>query len=753
MVRQDDRVAPQPPSPGTALPGRIVGIAATAAAGALAVLLAVRPFSSYDVGYHLAYGRHFLRTGRIVQTNRFIYTKLDKQRLADPDELGPGCRYDAASDTYHFINGNWLSQVVMTLAYEAGGFDGLWVLQWAMVAAIFALMAVTMRRALPAEQAGAPGPPGRRLGWEWIGSAVLLAAMTGYSRFNLRPEVFGYLMLVAQWCLLVGPRFGWRAAAGVIGLQVLAVNFHSYFLLGIALTGVMFADVFLRWVWRRSVTQEAAGAGAGRLKWLGIATAGVLLASLCNPWHVRGAVMPVQTLMFMNRHDIAGGEPRTFAKHPWAAVGEFTTPFAKTLRHTKATWAYFTVLSLAGVAGVVALLRRRWGWLAALAGMTAVSLKMRRNIAPAAMILAPLSLIVLADGWRWLAKRSSPPEPGRAPAKARESLLARLPRPVGIATAAAVIALSAWWIFAVLTQRFYYSEHRSWRFGRGVSSFSVPLAAAGWINQHAPAGNVFTGYDSSSDLMFLTHRRVPILTNTWAFPPYMMRWVFACTGGQPAFDAGARELRIAAFDRAARDYGIEVVVLHSYPPTRPLMGVLGKSRHWAVVHIGVSHVVFLRRNGANAALAANCALSQKDFDLEGYIDRIAATDPVPAFALHSAGVVLRHVGWGNAAIRLLEKCIQIDPAYWGAIAQLGTAYGLRGNAKLMLREAYKQKGRHLEAQRLREEALADWLRAEKLLVRALELKGDDVPAKSNLKSLRAQMAQLERGIYVPPKLK
>lgn len=65
-----------------------LAILALVTAVALAGALAVRPVTSYDIGYHLAYGEHFLRTGEIVQTNRFIYTRLDKAILADPS--GPG---------------------------------------------------------------------------------------------------------------------------------------------------------------------------------------------------------------------------------------------------------------------------------------------------------------------------------------------------------------------------------------------------------------------------------------------------------------------------------------------------------------------------------------------------------------------------------------------------------------------------------------------------------------------------------------
>jgi hypothetical protein len=279
-------IQPGLPSMSSPWPRRL-GMAAVAAAFALAVLLSVRHIAGFDIGYHLAYGEHFLQTGHIVQTNEFIYTRFSPTILADPDNLGPGNTYDPATNTYHFINANWLSQAVMALIYRTDGVNGLVVLQAALVACMFVLLLAVLR------QAG--------VGWAPAAAAMLLTALVSYERFNLRPELFGYVILLGQWLLLTRRPFAIRQAIGVIVLQLLAVNVNSYFLPSIALAGAMLVDCLLRLAWERRATKKPLPLEQKRqAKWLGAAVAGMVITCLANPWTWRGAIFPIQTLQYLS---------------------------------------------------------------------------------------------------------------------------------------------------------------------------------------------------------------------------------------------------------------------------------------------------------------------------------------------------------------------------------------------------------------------------------------------------------------------
>ncbi|MHC4985853.1 MAG: hypothetical protein ACYTFO_06830, partial [Planctomycetota bacterium] len=88
-------------------------------AGLLILALAYRPITSLDLGYHLAYGETFLQTGQIVQDDRFIspaLTSTDTEKW----ELLPQSGFDEEG-RYHFLNANWLSQVILALLWRLGG--------------------------------------------------------------------------------------------------------------------------------------------------------------------------------------------------------------------------------------------------------------------------------------------------------------------------------------------------------------------------------------------------------------------------------------------------------------------------------------------------------------------------------------------------------------------------------------------------------------------------------------------------------
>ena len=61
------------------------------------------------------------------------------------------------------------------------------------------------------------------------------------------------------------------------------------------------------------------------------------------------------------------------------------------------------------------------------------------------------------------------------------------------------------------------------------------------------------------------------------------------------------------------------------------------------------HALFLRRTPANADLAGRSAITRENFDVQGFIDRAGRADPVPAFALHSAALMLLRMGWPEHA--------------------------------------------------------------------------------------------------------
>ena len=695
----------QDESPQVAAVRRALTASAVTLACAFFVLLGVRTLSTPDLGYHLAYGEHFLDTGRIVDDSLGLYPTIPPEKAKY--DLPPGAWIDA-SGSYRFPNANWLSQVVLALVHRGAGVKGLSVLLAVLVAGLAAAGLVALRRL------GAGG-----LG---MAAGLVLMAMVAYERFLLRPELFGYLVLAWQLCLLNPPaRAGeddgagpsWPAVAGLIVLQALLVNLHSYFLLGLGLTGAAAAAHLGRFLWGRlRKPRDERGDEGFRQRGvrLGAAMGGQVLVCFLNPWTWRLAVLPIQTLRFMSRHRIAGAEA-VDTGHPWAIIGEFFRPFAwGVFEHSRASYAYGVLLGVAGLGLVAALTRRRWAHALTIAGMAAVSLTMRRNIAPAAILLTPLA--VAACG---------------AAATALRRRMALRPHPaVGLTAAGLLAAAGLYGVFSVVTHRFYRDERRAIRFGLGVTPTVIPVGAAAWISDHHPAGRVWTDYNCSSNLHYFTqpHRPVPVLTNTWAYAPDVMRLVLDCSLGRTAFGP------------VAESYGCKVVVLQMDRTSIALGRELVADPNWSLVYLGALHVVFLRADGENAALAGRFAITPRTLDVPAYIERLRRMDPVGSYSIYLGGFTLAHLGWDAQAIEVIGHVLREygdDPYRHRLWNMMGTCYARRGTLR-MLRQPPDFRGKQ------------DWHEARNCFLQAMKARPDYPPAQRNLAEVERQIADEKRGI-------
>lgn len=143
-----------------------MGLAALFASALFVCAISWFQLGSIDLGYHIAYGRHFLDTGKIVEVDPFIY----------PEVARP------------FVNANWGSQVLIAFAERVAGATGLIALRSLLLLFIFGCIAQTIR-------IETKGP-------HWIAWAWMLAAIAGYERFTLRPELFSYALMMAQLVIL-----------------------------------------------------------------------------------------------------------------------------------------------------------------------------------------------------------------------------------------------------------------------------------------------------------------------------------------------------------------------------------------------------------------------------------------------------------------------------------------------------------------------------------------------------------------------
>lgn len=692
--------------------GRLLGLSAVVASLAVAILLGVRLLNSPDLGYHLAYGDQFWSRGVIVDNSPLYLLPPAQPNLTDRPEPGPGCWYDGGGN-YRFANANWLSQIVMSGVHNVGGPWGLCVLQAALVMCIFLTLLATMRRL------GLP-----RL---WQSAGLLLIALTSYERFNLRPEVMGYAILAAQLYLLCTWKPTWLRGGLIVLLQLLLVNLHSYFMLGLFIIGAFAAEAAIHsFINRRTVA--LAGTRSKRTRDMTALMATLMAAvgvSFVNPWTWRLAILPIQTLLFLRKNDIAGSAG---GEHPWSHIGEFYSPFATAFAGTPAGYAYFVLLAIAAAGLLAALLQRRFSWAMIILALGVISLSMRRNIAPASMLIAPLALASLGHLAHSIARRWP-------------DFSARLKSPCRAAariTTAIVLLAAVGLSLAVVTNRFYASSRSPLRFGMGLSRVELPIDACRWLSESglislpisrdaaSPSGStwrtrVWTDYNSSSSAHYFTtpHASVPVLTNTWAYPPTVMQTVLqAGIGAVP-------------FDLIADAYDVHVALLRVDDSTSALAYQLSQSKRWALMHCDALFVVFARTDGLGQQIAAKQSITPENFDVDGHVRRLQTLGDANENIGHLSARTLWEIGFEDQAIAVARKSLG-DRTQPQSLYQLGRFLAIRGTSRLAGTE--KWAGRK------------DIEEAISILQRAEAAKPDYQLAISARKTAELTLEQFKRGI-------
>jgi hypothetical protein len=505
--------------------------------------------------------------------------------------------------------------------------------------------------------------------------------------------------MAGQLYLLCG-RATWARTAAMVALQLLLVNLHSYYLLGLALTGAFFADRVLRLAWWR-VRRVAPPSLEVRRQatMLGTAMAAKAAVAFVNPWGWRIAALPFETLAFLHGHRLWEAQPSSGA---WATIGEVISPLSPLANTGLWSVAWFKALLVLLAAGAVcAAWRRRWDWLIVIVLLAGVGVSMRRNMAFCALLGAPLALAAVTGVvGRW----------GRAWLTA--------------GGAAAVALVSAGLCVSVATQDFYFAQRLPWRLGVGLSPTVLPLGASEWLTRNQPQGRLWTDFDASSNLHYFTAPKppVPILTNTWAVPPAVMESVLGWLTGTLDFDWARKRfgLESAAFavDRTTALQGTGY---------RPLLEVVRDDPAWRLVCIDGRFVVYVRDDGPNAELAARAAITPGNFAVREYIERLRRAGPVPAHALYQGGTTLFLLGWNAHAAELFAAATGDRENYHEAWRMLGASHARMGDERLRAGD--------------RPGAVRQWQLAQEALERSLHIRPDYAPAATDLRAVRQSLGR------------
>ena len=160
-----------------------------------------------DLGRHLRLGESISTEWRVPPVNLLTYTFPD----------------------FPFINHHWLSEVLFYQLHRVAGLNGLIVVQMLLMTTALGIALLTQ-------------PPKRHRALYWL--AGLAAAVMLGSRADIRPELFTFLFVALYGALFerLRRRDETWARCVVIGLGVVWVNLHIYFVFGVGMAAAFLVE-------------------------------------------------------------------------------------------------------------------------------------------------------------------------------------------------------------------------------------------------------------------------------------------------------------------------------------------------------------------------------------------------------------------------------------------------------------------------------------------------------------------------------
>jgi tetratricopeptide (TPR) repeat protein len=393
-------------------------------------LLALEKVSESDTFWHLKTGEWILSHESIPHTDPFSATVYGKP----------------------WLDWEWLFQAGIYAVYTWGGFNALVLAK----AVIVFLTGLVLFLACRRNEAGSP-----------LAALVVMATfVAARERLEVQPDVVTLLFAAVTVSLLEAARRGkpmWLWGLPLV--EVLWVNVHPSFPLGIALAGAYFVGPL-----------PAAGDPRRPVKTRGLqlcVLSLIIAACLVNPFGidlVRHAIEQIRSL------------------NPSSTIGEWQ--WTHRLLLTEPNWALTTFwwlfrLNPVVLIGVLAIKRREFPWAHALvvAGMSVLAWRASQFTALYAIVTAP----ILAHGLAII----------------RARIAGKQHSDWGEATTRVVAGgTAAFLIFVVVTNRWAVAENRPSKFGLGVDESVVPLRALSMMAK-LPAGlNVFNTFLSGGPLLW-----------------------------------------------------------------------------------------------------------------------------------------------------------------------------------------------------------------------------------------------------------
>lgn len=630
----------------------------------LALVAGAFDLYDYDLGLSRATGKYILEHG-VPRTNVF----------------------STIHESFPFVDDKWLFHVFSYLVVDGAS----------------ATVAVLVRMCLLALSFVCLLPRRESTSLEQFFGAMLavLAIATSYERFAFRPELFTFLFLALLGRRLLDPRpLTAKDFCGLLVMQWVWTNSHGYFVLGPILAGMFAIGVFLDARLRRDAFAPGALVGYFALPFA------LLVVGIANPYGVDLLLSPARILI-----DLRGYES-TFK----AAIVEFVAPFSYHPRLSFDLVAYRVLLAITALALLLRWRHLRGRELLPLLVFFAMSLDLRRNTAPFAIVAAPLVA-------RWLAA----------------AIPSRLERTfAGLAAWTSTLAALGL-AFGFATDRIAVHDRLDRTAGFGESTIAHPDAEIEFVKEHLPPDGMFNSFTFGSTFVGRAYpaRRPFIDGNTAGYPPEFLRKYVSAVKGE------------IEPEQLVSEYGLRYFLVR---PGHALTARLLADDRFVPLFLGRHAVVIAVKDRVDATLIER-------FDLRPSL-RSGATsigvvtppsEPFPIAELNRARLELAS-GLPRQAAATIERAFLRHPAMRDDGFELFHALAAARIAEQQWKAALEALDRAFEIAPGSAEIAADRAmvlaamsrhdQAEQSLARAVELRGDD----ADLAERAAQLAAARRDL-------
>jgi len=329
-------------------------------------LLCVFPLNDTDFWWHLRTGQLIWERGDVPRSDWFLFSDSDRP----------------------WIDLHWGFQLLMTALYSLGGVNLVILVKAAVLAAAVGIGWFATGRGLPAWlRAGI-----------WI-PAVICISGRGYERPEMLSQLFLAVWLWVAFRVETQPKWIWMLPV----VQVVWINCHALFVLGLVIGGCFALDYFMRWTARGRFGLEPNSSQLTPVTVVGSAIAGGF-AALLNPYFLDGALFP---LVLYRKFSVEQDFYST-------RIGEFQSPVNFLLTHgfqniyldAQLTLGLLALTSF--FAGMI--ITRRWSpfRLLVFAAFSNLAWEASRNVNIFAIVAAIIAVANLADVWQVWSRAESP---------------------------------------------------------------------------------------------------------------------------------------------------------------------------------------------------------------------------------------------------------------------------------------------------------------------------------------------------------